>query len=131
MCNFNLYIVCSVLSDLTYIDFQPNSSHLSLLKWTDSKGFKGELRILNKVCSKWKDVASLLGFKHEEMKEIERNNFSDCKECCREILTSWVEQGRGQDQYSFTWDGIYQLLEDLECSATARRLKEAQTILQS
>ena len=76
-------------------------------------------------------MASLLGFKQEEMKEIERNNSRDCKECCRGILTSWVEQGRGQDQYSFTWDGIYQLLEDLECSAAARTLKEAQTILQS
>ena len=76
-------------------------------------------------------MGSLLGFKQAEMKEIERNYPRDCKECCREILTSWVEQGHGQDQYPFTWDGLYQLLKDIECSAFAKRLKEAQAILQS
>ena len=76
-------------------------------------------------------MGSLLGFKQAEMKEIERNYPRDCKECCREILISWVEQSRGQDQYPFTWNGLYQLLEDLEHSALARRLKEAQAILQS
>ena len=124
-------MVCSVITDLTYIDFQLNSCHLSLIKWTDIKGFKGKLRILDKVCSKWRDVGSLLGFKQAEMEEIERNYPRDCKECCRKILASWVEQGRGQDQYPFTWDGIHELLEDLECSSAARRLKEAQAILQS
>ena len=101
------------------------------MEWIDKDGFKEQLRILNEVCAQWKDIGALLGFSGAEMKEIERNCPRDIKECCREILTSWIEHGRGHESYPATWEGLHKLLEDIECSTLAKLLKEALTILMS
>ena len=43
--------------------------------------------------------------------------------CCRDDLVDWLHDN--QDGYPTTWEGVVQLLEDMDLSAAAQLLKNA------
>ena len=79
------------------------------------------------LCMDWKDVAALLG-EYERSREVEANYPRSCKECCRSIILSWAKSGCGQ-RHPFSWDGLYQLLIDMDYVDTANRLLLARSHL--
>ena len=43
--------------------------------------------------------------------------------CCHDVLVDWLHENQGG--YSATWEGVVQLLEDMDLSAAAQQLKNA------
>ena len=43
--------------------------------------------------------------------------------CCRDVLVDWLHENQGG--YQTTWEGVVQLLEDMDLSAAAQLVKKA------
>lgn len=90
---------------------------LYLIKWSE-----GEYRLINHVGYKWVSFGTRLG--------IEQGLLNAWKEECREnplrcwikVMDHWIASG-SQD-YEATWEGMYQLLEDVDCTEIAKKLKK-------
>ena len=57
------------------------------------------------------------------LKGIEKNRRGEMKECCRDVFHDWLEQKEGGN-YSVTWQGLCEVLEDLEFSALAKQIQQ-------
>ena len=96
---------------------------LTLLKRTDSNGQPQNLRLRDQLSTKWRDVGDLLGLT-SRLKGIEEQRHCDARLCCRDILLDWLQMDDGSS-YPVNWDGMLSLLEDMELSATAKKLQGA------
>ena len=47
----------------------------------------------------------------------------DVSMCCRDVLLDWLDDNQGN--YPATWEGVVQLLKDMEHSAIAQQLQNA------
>ena len=56
------------------------------------------------------------------LEAIEKNR-REVKECCRDVFHDWLEQEGGRN-YPVTWQGLCELLEDLEFSALAKQVQQ-------
>ena len=97
---------------------------LSLLNQARSDGQVQRLRIITELCPKWKEMRNLMGVCACRFEAIEENRCGKVKECCRDVFCNWLEQ-EGGGNYPVTWQGLCELLEDLEFST----LKTSPTIL--
>ena len=100
----------------------PTIGELILLKWENERGQEQRLRILEEVCIKWKDIGCVIGLSPSRLDAIEVYRFHNAKECCRDVFGVWLEQEEGR--YLVTWDGVRELLKDMELSATAQKIDE-------
>ena len=57
------------------------------------------------------------------LEAIEKNRRDEVKECCRDVFHDWLEQEGGRN-YPVTWQGLCELLEDLEFSALAKQVQQ-------
>lgn len=83
-------------------------------------------QLLEKISTKWKDIGTLIGLLPSKLEVISKQNGPDSVECCRAVLNLWVENHT--ERYSFTWDGLIELLEDIGMTTAASDL---QTIILS
>jgi len=97
--------------------------YLTVLKWTDSKGQSHSLRLKDKMSSKWHVVGDLLGVDSSRLKSISMNHRGDVEQCCREVLLDWLQME--EPSYSRNWEGLIELLIDLELNNVAKKLNEA------
>ena len=44
--------------------------------------------------------------------------------CFELVMQDWLD-GRGRDEYPNTWEGLYKMLTDIQCSQVAEELKTA------
>ncbi len=99
--------------------------NLILLKWMDAEGKKQKLRIIDEVSPKWRDASSLLGLTPAHTQRIEMN-YSRVEDRCQEVFHVWLSNEEEATSYPSTWEGLIELLEDMELSALA---KEIQTVV--
>ena len=97
-------------------------SKLTCLRWTD-KGQAWILKIREKISPRWEEVGDLLGLTTERLKGIHMQRLGDVGMCCRDVLVDWLHENQGG--YPATWEGVVQLLEDMDLSAAAQQLKNA------
>ena len=50
----------------------------------------------------------------------------DLKECCYAVLRQWLDNG--SPDYPLTWEGLLELLNDVNCSQVADELRDALNI---
>ena len=101
----------------------PSLDKLSILKHTRSDGQVQRLRIITEVCPKWKEMGDLMGVSACRLEATEENRRGKVKECCRDVFCDWLEQ-EGGGNYPVTWQGVCELLEDLEFSALAKQVQQ-------
>ena len=80
---------------------------------------------MDKVCSKWR----CLGLRFIEPAILdgwEKEHQRDASRCWGKVMGELIESG-GTREYPSTWEGVYQLLEDIKCGGIARDLKKAVT----
>ena len=53
---------------------------------------------------------------------IETKNLMDQTECCRNVMTDWLRNNH--EKYSATWNGLIELLKDMEFSTLATQVEE-------
>ena len=94
---------------------------LTLLKWTDNEGQVCQLFLINEISPYWKRASDLLGLTPTHTSRIEMNNRT-VEDRCREVIAKWIYQEDGAYKYSRSWEGLYQLLKDMELAALANNL---------
>ena len=97
----------------------PSMVTLTLLKWQED-GHTKRFRLIDKVQSKWRDFGTLLGLAGQLTSWESEYRIR----CLTKVMTRWLDGGGGGD-YPPTWEGLYTLLEDVECVQVTKELKEA------
>ena len=94
---------------------------LTLLKRTDSEHQVCQLSLINDISPDWKKVSDLLGLTPSHTRRIEMNNHT-VQDRCREVIAEWINHEDGAYNYSRSWEGLYQLLNDMELATLANNL---------
>ena len=63
--------------------------------------------VVPEYASKWKDLGALLHFKQAELEIIFSNFRHDAEECCKSLLTRWLERS------DVSWDQLLSAIDDL------------------
>ena len=56
----------------------------------------------------WRYLGALLNFKHAEMENIFSDFRNDSKECCRHLLSTWLEKNPDA-----SWNQLFSAIDDL------------------
>ena len=97
---------------------------LGLIKWRDERGEEQKFRLVNRVSSRWESFGYQLGLP-QNMLDMWRMEYPDNPaRCWMKVMQHWLTGGDTPD-YPATWDGLYELLEDVEYFDVARQLREA------
>lgn len=96
---------------------------LTLLKYTDEDGQSHILRLSDDKRFKWRDVGVLLDLTPSCLDGIFSHRLGDARQCCQDVLQEWIENG--SSDYPATWDGLLNLLEDLDLTSVASTLRSA------
>ncbi len=98
-------------------------SNLVLLKWTDSNNKKQRIQIVSELSPKWSDISDVLGFSSALTQQIELN-YHRVQDRCKEVMRLWLSSEEGSYRYSTTWEGLIELLEDIELSSLASDIRQ-------
>lgn len=98
--------------------------YLKLIKWTGENGQPKKFDLMEKIESKWRDVAQLTGVSISKIDSISTKHREDPTECLRTVLGMWMENPP-EDVYPNTWHGLVELLNDCEVKEVANDLKIA------
>ena len=93
--------------------------NLALLKYTDLQGQSHQLRLKDELSTKWLPMGDLLGISPAQLNTVS----GDPIECCRKVLGMWFQLGGGN--YAWSWEGLMELLKDLELNQALKDLKIA------
>ena len=94
---------------------------LVIFKYT-SKGVRKKLQIIDSACHKWKDIASLICSDANTLSVLEMECRGVPKECLRQVFIRNFIEGKPQG-YSQDWNGLIELLEDIELEKLAEELR--------
>jgi hypothetical protein len=108
-----------------YTDELPNLQELMVLKYTD-KGEKEKVRIISEAAHKWKDIASLICGAPNKIAVVQQacDHDTDPNERLRQVFIDNFISKKPQD-YSQDWNGIIELLDDVELETLAEKVKYA------
>ena len=106
-----------------YTDELPTLDELLILKYT-SKGKKQKIRIISEASHKWKVIASLICDDANRTIVLEQKCPNDPEECLRQTL---IENfiGKKPKKYSQDWNGLIELLDDVDLETLAEKVKDA------
>ena len=90
-----------VLSLTTLLGIKPILRELQLVKFPDGN----ELRIVDTVAPKWKQVAIALGFDGPRIETIEMGTHYKPGDACLKMFMEWLSKG-----HDLTWDSLIQSL---------------------
>ena len=113
---------CSYLHDIVVAE-NVSMKNLTLIKWTDSQGKQHKLRIVQNICPKWRQIGNLLNISDSLLESILSQYRGDLEECCYAVLRQWLDNG--SPDYPLTWEGLLELLNDVDCSQVADELRDA------
>ena len=91
--------------------------------WTDTQGKQHKLRIVQNICPKWREIRNLLNISDSLLESILSQYHGDLEDCCYAVLIQWLDNG--SPIYPLTWEGLLELLNDIDCSQVADDLRDA------
>ena len=78
--------------------------------------------IVQKVATRWEDLALFLDFNYDVIKIIrDDNKHESCVKACQDMLHRWLE---GEACHPITWGRLIEAISDAELATFARKLKE-------
>ena len=108
---------------LIVIDSSPSLKSLHIIKWNNDDGSEEVFCLTKRVSTRWKDIGILLGLESNELTAIERDIPLDTGMRWNKVMECWLEGC--SSEYFPTWEGLYALLNDIECSEIAIKLEDA------
>lgn len=96
---------------------------MTLIKWKDSKGVQQRLRITQSISNKWQEIGALLSISRAQLESWSLKYQQDNIKCCSAVLDYWLVSGC--DEYPANWEGLLELMEDMEFKVVAAHLREA------
>ena len=97
---------------------------LHLIKYTDSDGNNKMFRLISEIQNSCRRLGTLLGIPKATLDGFD--NSLTLEEQCEKILDLWITKGDGE--YSATWAGLLQAMEDAELGGVAKHFREALTL---
>ena len=105
--------ITSLSSLISLLDFKPKLHELQLLEFPDGK----ELRIIDTVAPKWRQVAIALGFEGPKIETIEMGAHFQPDDACLKMFIDWLSRGR-----DLTWKSLIQSLKAANLTEIANLL---------
>ena len=102
-------------------------SQLHFIRYTDSDGNDKVFRTISEIQNKCRRLGIRLGIETAKLNGIDSSLTAE--EQCEEILDLWKTRGDGE--YSVTWAGLLQAMEDAELGGVAKHLRKALTMSKS
>ena len=78
---------------------------------------------MQSVSPEWRKLGDLIGLLDSQQQALLVKHRDDIQLCCRDVFIHWMKNP--PPDYPVTWEGLYELLDDLEFSQLAKTLKEA------
>ena len=95
---------------------------LTLLKYTTKEGNK-KVRILKDASHKWKTIANLISSDTNKATTLAQQ-YTDPQDCLQELLVECFINKK-PDKYQHNWNGMIELLSDVELESLAENVSEA------
>ena len=106
-------------------DKKPTLNELIVLKY-DEEGETKRVRILNEASHKWKDSAGLICDDTNKNNTLEQQHPGRPNDCLRQaLIDNFLNVKPGG--YSQDWNGLIELLKDVDMEALAEKVKRALT----
>ena len=104
----------------------PTLDELLILKYTD-KGKKQKLRIINEARHKWRDIANLICGDANITAVLEQTYRGEPSECLKQTFINYFisKKPRG---YTQDWNGLIELLDDVDLETLAEKVKDALSV---
>ena len=109
-----------------YAEESPTLDELLLLKYKD-KGEK-KLRIIKEASHKWKGIADLISDDTNITNTLEGKYRGNDQECLKQIFIHYFINKKPR-RYSNDWNGLIELLEDVDLERLSKEVKHALQIL--
>ena len=106
-----------------YADQLPTLEELLILKYTD-KGKKQKVRIISEARHKWRDIANIICDDTNITSVLEQTYRGDPSECLKQALITGFINKKPQG-YTQDWNGLIELLDDIDLETLAKNIKHA------
>ena len=100
-----------------------DSKYLQLIKWKDGEGEIHRFHLIDMIANKWRSIGQTLGIKPAQLAGISKQYMENATDCCRDVLGRWLDNP--PSDYPVTWDGLVELLRDVQLSQVADELESA------
>lgn len=90
---------------------------MKLIKWKEEK-----FRLIDHVSSGWESFGLRLNIPYDKLEAWREECLGSAFRCWLKVMGHWLTGGGTQD-YPATWEGLCLLLEDVEYSEVAERLR--------
>ena len=97
---------------------------LNLIKWRDESGKEQKFRLVSRVSSRWESFGYRLDLPQNMLDAWREECLNNSARCWLKVMHHWLTGGDTPD-YPATWDGLYEMLEDVEYFEMAQQLREA------
>ena len=77
------------------------------------------------MSSRWMDFGMILGLTMSQLEGWKMEYQGNATACWRKVMDFWLTGEVKSCDYSVTWEGLYELLNDTKYSVVARELEEA------
>ncbi len=84
-----------------------------------------QLKICSRVSAKWRDLGKLVGLGYSDFDRFSKIEQNDPLICCDRVFDAWINKGGHGGRYPLTWQGLYNLLSDIEHQGVASDLETA------
>ena len=102
----------------------PSLADLTLLRWEDKEGRTHRFRLLKLISNEWWDAGILLGLPAAELENIKQKTDDNVRRFTL-VFTQWIDNDGHPPQHPLSWDGVCELLYDLDRDSAAEELKQA------
>ena len=87
-----------------------------------------KVRIIKEACHIWRDIANRISDDTHQISVLEEKHRSDPKECLRQVFTHNFIDNKPLN-YSQDWNGLIELLDDVELEKLAKEVENARKSL--
>jgi hypothetical protein len=101
----------------------PSLKELLVLRYVD-EGETKKIGIISAASHKWKDIATLICDDANKINKLETQYHNVPNDCLRQVFIDNFINKKPQD-YPQNWNGLIELLNDVELEALANKVKHA------
>ena len=93
------------------------------IKWRDENGRESTFTLEENISAKWRRIGHLIKLTSDTLNSYEVQ-YKENSRRWEEVMQRWMD-GQGTDIYPKTWDGLYQIIKDVNSPQVATELQRA------
>lgn len=84
-----------------------------------------KFRLVDKVGSKWEDFGLIMNLEHDQLTQWKEKFHCDSAKCWCAVMEHWISSGGQESDYPVTWEGLQEMLVDVQYDTVAKDLAKA------